>query len=235
MTRMQVEYAKRQIENNLTIVDALEKYGVSLKQKGSDFFGLCPFHNEKTPSFIVHPNTNKFHCFGCNEDGDMIDFVQKFFKCNFIDALKRISIDFNIHIDEQFSNEEISNFRKQQIERDAQKKAKKEFDDFVKEITNKVCERNYVLYDIIQKNQPHNKNKLSIYAFTKHPEIVMKAQKQYDRNEMFLDAFSTLNVLSDREHFLYGYEDADSRLVKIVDMIKQGMIKINEKGDVLYG
>jgi len=56
--------------------ELLKKVGevVFLKKQGVNYVGLCPFHNEKTPSFIVNPKKNKFHCFGCGVDGDKEEF-----------------------------------------------------------------------------------------------------------------------------------------------------------------
>lgn len=235
MTRMQIEYVKNQIKSSLSIVDIAEKYGFSLKKKGDEFWCCCPFHKEKTPSFSVNPKKNSFCCLGCHESGDEIDFVMKLFKCSFKDAIERLANDFGIITNQSFSSEQIKRFKEQSEERERKKKEKIAFDNYVKDITDKVCNRNYMLYDIIQKHQPYNSQKLNNYIYTNHPEIVVKAQKQYNRNEMFLDAFSISNDLSDRECFIYGYENGEERLAKIVDMIKSGVIRINKKGDVLYG
>ena len=50
---------------------------VNLKRSGSNLFGLCPFHGEKTPSFTVYPENNSFYCFGCGAGGDVITFIKK--------------------------------------------------------------------------------------------------------------------------------------------------------------
>ena len=59
---------------------------VQLRQRGRDFWGCCPFHNEKTPSFKVDPTTQLWHCFGCGEGGDVISFVMKIDDLGFADA-----------------------------------------------------------------------------------------------------------------------------------------------------
>jgi DNA primase len=63
---------------------------VVLKRRGKDFLGLCPFHQEKTPSFHVNPARQAFHCFGCKAGGNVIDFVMKRDRIEFIDALKQL-------------------------------------------------------------------------------------------------------------------------------------------------
>jgi len=50
----------------------VEAYGVTLKKKGANYVGLCPFHKEKAPSFTVNPKTNLYHCFGCNAGSDVM-------------------------------------------------------------------------------------------------------------------------------------------------------------------
>jgi DNA primase len=64
---------------------------VSLKRRGKDFVGLCPFHQEKTPSFHVSPSKQFFHCYGCKAGGNAIDFVIKRDRVEFIDALRTLA------------------------------------------------------------------------------------------------------------------------------------------------
>ena len=81
------------------IVDVVSQY-VKLTRKGSSYFGLCPFHNEKTPSFSVTPGKQMYYCFGCGEGGDHIKFVQKLFNLeNPLDAAKKINEDFGLGLD----------------------------------------------------------------------------------------------------------------------------------------
>ena len=70
--------------------EVIESYGVSLKKKGSNYVGLCPFHKEKTPSFTVNPKTNLYHCFGCNAGGDVIGFVTKKEGIGFREAMEKL-------------------------------------------------------------------------------------------------------------------------------------------------
>ena len=68
----------------------IESYGVSLKKKGTNYVGLCPFHKEKTPSFTVNPKTNLYHCFGCNAGGDVIGFICKKDNISFREAIEKL-------------------------------------------------------------------------------------------------------------------------------------------------
>ena len=64
-----------QVRDTAEIYEIVSEY-VDLKQRGNNFFGLCPFHNEKTPSFSVSPEKEIFHCFGCGAHGDAISFIR---------------------------------------------------------------------------------------------------------------------------------------------------------------
>ena len=64
------------IRSQVDIVDLISDY-IPLKKSGSNYMGLCPFHNEKTPSFSVSPTKGIFKCFGCGAGGDHISFIMK--------------------------------------------------------------------------------------------------------------------------------------------------------------
>jgi DNA primase catalytic core len=74
------------------IIQTLQNEGVELKHRGRSYIGLCPFHQEKHPSFTVNPEKQIFHCFGCGEHGDVISLVQKLHQLTFRQALAYLSI-----------------------------------------------------------------------------------------------------------------------------------------------
>ncbi len=73
---------------------------VVLRQRGRDFWGCCPFHNEKSPSFKIDPSTQLWHCFGCGEGGDVFAFVMKLDEIGFVDAVRDLARRAGIQISE---------------------------------------------------------------------------------------------------------------------------------------
>ena len=80
----------RDIADRVNIVDVVSSY-VTLRKSGASFKGLCPFHEEKTPSFYAHPARQSFHCFGCGEGGDIYDFLQKIGNMSFWESLEEVA------------------------------------------------------------------------------------------------------------------------------------------------
>ncbi len=79
---------------------------VKLKRSGSGLGGLCPFHNEKSPSFKVSPNLGIYKCFGCGRGGNVIDFVMEIEKMNYPEALRHLASKYHIEIEEESGNKE---------------------------------------------------------------------------------------------------------------------------------
>lgn len=86
-----------EIRTNNDIVDVISQY-VILKRSGRNFFGLCPFHKEKSPSFSVSPDKQIFHCFGCGVGGNVIHFVSKIENLDFKDTLELLANRANIEL-----------------------------------------------------------------------------------------------------------------------------------------
>lgn len=86
-----------QIKSRLDVVDVISDY-VRLTQSGQNFKGLCPFHGEKTPSFMAHREKQIWHCFGCGEGGDIFSFVQKIENVDFSEALEILARKAHIEL-----------------------------------------------------------------------------------------------------------------------------------------
>lgn len=83
----QIQYVKQEAD----LKKVVESLGVELRRAGANWVGKCPFHNEKTGSFTVHPRNNHWKCYGCGEGGNAIDFVIKKKGCDFIEAVKYVA------------------------------------------------------------------------------------------------------------------------------------------------
>jgi len=86
-----------QLKNNIDIVDIISNY-IEIKKAGANFKANCPFHGEKTPSFVISPVKQIFHCFGCSIGGDAIKFVQEYEKLNYPEALEKIASIMNFSL-----------------------------------------------------------------------------------------------------------------------------------------
>jgi len=80
-----------EIRERIDFVDLVQGYVPSLKRAGRSFKGLCPFHQEKTPSFVVFPDSQNFHCFGCGKGGDLFSFYMLIENTEFRDALRELA------------------------------------------------------------------------------------------------------------------------------------------------
>ena len=87
------------IRDRIDIVDLVQGYVPSLKRAGRSFKGLCPFHQEKTPSFIVFPDSQNFHCFGCGKGGDLFSFYMLVENTEFREALRELASRAGVTLD----------------------------------------------------------------------------------------------------------------------------------------
>ena len=89
-----------QVKNANDIVSVISEH-IPLKKKGKNYWGCCPFHNEKTPSFSVTPEKGFFYCFGCRESGNVISFLMKYDNLTFPEAIERLATRANIALPER--------------------------------------------------------------------------------------------------------------------------------------
>src|SRR5690606_19552948 len=95
----------QQIQSHIDIVDIIGSF-VKLKRRGTNYLGLCPFHNEKTPSFTVSPTKEIYKCFGCGRSGNAIGFLMEHEKYSFVEAIRWLAQKYGIEIEETVQSPE---------------------------------------------------------------------------------------------------------------------------------
>src|SRR5690554_56143 len=93
------------------VLQVVSEY-VNLEKKGQNYFGICPFHDEKTPSFSVSPEKQIFHCFSCGEGGNVAQFIAKIDNISFLDSIKKLASRINLNIDNYFADNKSEAFTK---------------------------------------------------------------------------------------------------------------------------
>lgn len=92
-----------QLRQRVDLVDLISSY-VELRRSGATYKGLCPFHEEKTPSFVVQKGDRHFHCFGCQAHGDAIEFLMSFLHLSFFDAVEHLAHRFHLTLEYEEQN-----------------------------------------------------------------------------------------------------------------------------------
>jgi len=103
-----------EVKSKLSVVDVVGE-SVSLKKAGTTYKGLCPFHGEKTPSFVVTPQRESWHCFGCGLGGDIFSFVMQRDSVGFPEALRTLATRAGVEIDERTKREDAHRARLRQV------------------------------------------------------------------------------------------------------------------------
>lgn len=117
---MSFSFSKEAIEELKSHIDIVDVIGrsVELKRAGANYKGLCPFHNEKTPSFIVSPQKQIFTCFGgCGASGDVVSFVEKYYNLDFNEAVQKLADEYGITLQRTSYNDDREKYY--QINREA--------------------------------------------------------------------------------------------------------------------
>lgn len=105
----------QELKMKTDIEDVISTY-VTLKRRGATLVGLCPFHNEKTPSFTVYPATQSFYCFGCGAGGDAITFVKKIENLDYLDAVKALAQRAGLQMPQEGFDDSLSKRRRRILE-----------------------------------------------------------------------------------------------------------------------
>ncbi len=96
----------QQILSRIDIVEIISSF-IKLKKRGANYLGLCPFHNERTPSFTVSPSKEIYKCFGCGRSGNSISFLMEHEKYSYVEALRWLAAKYNVEIEETETSPEI--------------------------------------------------------------------------------------------------------------------------------
>ena len=109
-----IEELVSQIKDRLDIVEVVSEQ-VILKKNGGHYWGLCPFHKEKTPSFSVNPNLGIYKCFGCGEGGDALTFIMKTQNKEFMEVVRELAQKFGLEIPKNFNKSEPKGLKDEMI------------------------------------------------------------------------------------------------------------------------
>jgi DNA primase len=95
----------QQIQSRIDIIEIIGSF-IKLKKRGANYLGLCPFHNEKSPSFTVSPAKEIYKCFGCGRSGNTIGFLMEHEKYSYVEALRWLAQKYNVEIEETIASPE---------------------------------------------------------------------------------------------------------------------------------
>jgi len=133
----------QEIAERISILDVVSPY-VQLKQAGNNHKGLCPFHPDKNPSFVVNPERKTFHCFGCGVGGDIFGFFMKFHNVPFLEALRELGRQAGVRIEQQSSERDLQREESQRQALAANQLACRFYHDHLAEKTRGEIARRYL-------------------------------------------------------------------------------------------
>lgn len=202
MSEVSYQQAVEQIKNSLDIVDVISRY-VVLKKTGRNFQGLCPFHNEKTPSFVVTPDKQIFKCFGCGEGGDVFTFLMKINNQNFTEVIEEQAAALGIELPKASTTTAIQNKQEKERLYDAMELATKFFKQNLmsnqkaleyleKRGINEVAISKFSL-GLAPKGNFDLKNYLTSLGFT--VSELLKAGLVYEKDGGYLDRFKNRIII----------------------------------------
>jgi DNA primase len=184
-----------EIRSRNDIVSTISQY-MTLKRKGRNYFGLCPFHNEKSPSFSVSPDKQIFHCFGCGVGGDVINFVKKIENIGFLDSVRLLAEKSGIQLPNDISKAEEKNIKLKNRVYKINELAAKFYHENLYKSTSKIAQ------DYIKKRKLNNatlKSFLMGYASNSSNELLRYLKEQGFTEEELLA--SCLIGKSDRGYY----------------------------------
>ena len=185
---------KEEIRSANDIVDVVSQY-VTLKRSGRNFFGLCPFHKEKSPSFSVSPDRQYFHCFGCHKGGDVFTFISEIERISFKEALEFLAERARIELPVSQNSE----FNKNQYLKDKMYKINAETAIFYHERLYKPLAK--IAQEYVKQRKLDNK---TLKGF-KDEEILATGLVNKNNNGEYIDRF--------RKRLMFPIMDVSGRVV----------------------
>ena len=191
-----------QVKSELNMLDVAKFYGALV----SHGMCLCPFHNEKTPSMKLYEKN--FHCFGCGEHGDVIDFTAKVFGISSVEAVKRLNYDFGLHInmDNPLSAKQITEYQQRQSERLA-------YDQWEKSAWKAITDYSRLLLEWRQKYAPKTLKE-------EHHPLFVESLMNTDRTDYLFEEFLNADK-SGRLKLKQEVEQIEQRLQQCKSPVKR--------------
>lgn len=234
-----------EIRSSNDIVDVISKY-VTLKRSGRNFFGLCPFHKEKSPSFAVSPDKQIFHCFGCGVGGNVIHFISKIEGLDFKDTMELLANRANIELPTLDNLEDDKTARLKSKVYEINKIAAEFYHENLYKPTSKVAQ------EYIKKRKLDNRTLKAFligYAGNFNELYLLLKQKGYTEEEMLASSLvkKTENggyMDSFRKRLMFPIQDVRERVIafggRVLDDSKPKYINSPEnivysKGRNLFG
>jgi len=205
------------IKETLKIADIVGFYGVEVKRNNQ---ALCPFHNERTPSFTIYPKTNSFNCFGCDAGGSVIDFAMLMHRTDALGAAKKLDSDYSLGLfDYQPSQEELHQLNEQRAQRNANKELNEAFEGYINKAYSFLCDYLHLLQSWKITHVPKIIDELG----TVHP-LFVEACHQLDYIEYLTDFLYNADI----DEQINFYRTHRKELRKIVTRLRTNSTQTDE-------
>lgn len=124
------------------IIETIKQEGINLTRRGRNYWSQCPFHDEKIPSFMVDPDKQSFHCFGCGIHGDVITFTMEYLKLSFRGAISHLKLDH-------------TSITKSDSRAIRQKDLLAAYRSWLRSFYRHLCKQEQILYSLMHRSRGH--------------------------------------------------------------------------------
>lgn len=206
-----------EIKDRVKMSDLLSAYGIE-RTRGTNIY-KCPFHGDKHPSAIIVKNSDKFHCFVCNQSWDIFDVVQKFENCDFPTAIKICDNKMGLGIARTLTKAEKEELFFLQLERQREKDLKAQEEQWQREIRNRLTEK-LRLYEALEAKLCPTIDEMANGRWIVD-DAYFKVIKEQERLETLYNLLYSTDAPENTYYYLYGTDRK-----AIYERIKLGQIKI---------